>query len=91
MFDHVSDMSASPMARASMDIPTRRMVITNEEDMPAGLVEACESFCLEIFYFIERVSVLIRNLSVSIMLICVYIIFFCTYTWVGDFQWFLVL
>ena len=34
------DMSASPMARAAtqgQDIPTRRVVITSEEDMPTGV------------------------------------------------------
>ena len=36
------DMSASPMARAAtqgQDIPTRRVVITSEEDMPTGVVK----------------------------------------------------
>ena len=35
-------MSASPMARAAtqgQDIPTRRVVITSEEDMPTGVVK----------------------------------------------------
>jgi len=37
-FTSTRDMSASPMARAAtqgQDIPTRRVVITSEEDMPA--------------------------------------------------------
>ena len=36
------NMLASPMARAAtqgQDIPTRRVVITSEEDMPAGLCD----------------------------------------------------
>ena len=36
-----TDMSASPLAKAAtqgQNIPTRRVVITNEEDMPTGLV-----------------------------------------------------
>jgi hypothetical protein len=35
----LADMSASPMARAAtggQDIPTRRVVITDQEDMPSG-------------------------------------------------------
>ena len=46
------DMSASPMARAAtqgQDIPTRRVVITSEEDMPAGL-QLCLCMTLSVFY-----------------------------------------
>jgi len=38
IFKHVEIMSASPMARAAtagQDIPTRRVVITSEDDMPS--------------------------------------------------------
>ena len=46
------DMSASPMARAAtqgQDIPTRRVVITSEEDMPAGL-QLCLCMTHSVFY-----------------------------------------
>ena len=45
-------MSASPMARAAtqgQDIPTRRVVITSEEDMPAGL-QLCLCMTHSVFY-----------------------------------------
>jgi len=46
------NMSASPMARAAtqgQDIPTRRVVITSEEDMPAGL-QLCLCMTHSVFY-----------------------------------------